>query len=94
MPKGQTSRPNNRKEKKAAATLKNLKSATKGFSSTNKQTVMGGKTATAAKKTIKGRNTKAVDRKYGNLVARKGLVRTGTAGSPPQALFGKPKKKK
>ena len=94
MPKGQTSRPSNRKEKKAAATLKNLKSATKGFSSTNKNTVMGGKTATAAKTTIKGRDTKATDRKYGKEIGKRGVVRTGTVGSPPQALFGRPKKKK
>ncbi|AYP28091.1 hypothetical protein HWB26_gp30 [Lentibacter phage vB_LenP_ICBM2] len=91
MPKGQTSRPNNRKEKKAAATLKNLKTATKGFSSTNKKTVMSGKTATAAKKTIKGRDTKAIDREYGKAVGKSGMVRTGTIGD--YVVFGKPKKK-
>jgi hypothetical protein len=95
MPKGQTSRPSNRKEKKAAATLKNLKSATKGFSNTNKKTVMGGKTATGAKKVLTGRDIKATDRKYGKVVGRNGLVRTGaTKSSPKIAIFGKPKKKK
>ena len=92
MPKGQTSRPSNRKEKKAVATLKNLKSATKGFSSTNKKTVMGGKTATEAKKTVKGRDSKATDRKYGKVVGKRGMVRTGTIAGA--VLFGKPKKKK
>lgn len=94
MPKGQTSRPSNRKEKKAAATLKNLKSATKGFSSINKNTVMGGKTATEAKKTIKGRLIKAVDREYGKEVGKKGLVRTGKITSTGTPIFGRPKKKK
>lgn len=94
MPKGQTSRPSNRKEKKAAATLNNLKSATKGFSSTNKNTVMGGKTATEAKKIIKGRETKEIDRQYGKAVGKKGMGRTGTIGMVGLARFGKPKKKK
>ena len=80
MPKGQTSRPNNRKEKKAVATLKNLKSATKGFSSANKKTVMGGKAATAATKTLENRKTKAQDRRYGSIVKRDLPIRGGSAG--------------
>ena len=93
MPKGKTSRPNNRKEKKAVATLKNLKTATKGFSSANKNTVMSGKTATAAKRTLQARDAKAVYRDYGATVGKEGKVRTGaiSKGAP---TFGYPKKKK
>lgn len=80
MPKGQTSRPNNRKEKKAAATLSNLKTATKGFSPTNKKTVMGGKTATAARKTLEVRKTKETSRWYGKAIANpEGRGRTETS---------------
>ena len=92
MPKGQTSRPNNRKEKKAAATLNNLKTATKGFSSANKNTVMSGKTAKAATRTLQGRDFKATDRKYGALVGKEGKVRTGTIAGV--TILGYPKKKK
>jgi len=83
MPKGQTSRPNNRKEKKAVATLKNLKTATKGFSSANKKTVMSGKTATAAKTTLHGRNSKASNRDYYAIMGREGLAqRPSNSGRP------------
>lgn len=90
MPKGQTSRPNNRKEKKAVATLKNLKSATKGFSSINKATVMSGKTATAARKTLTTRGAKAWVRKEGKSLGRIGLERVGSK-KPGLSSFGKKK---
>ena len=90
MPKGQTSRPNNRKEKKAVATLKNLKSATKGFSSTNKNTVMSGKTATAARKTLTIRGAKQYDREEGKKLGRIGFERTGSR-KPGLSSFGKKK---
>lgn len=96
MPKGQTSRPYNRKEKKAVATKKNLKSATKGFSSTNKKTVMGSSKAKAAAKTTAIRKLKAKDREFGKIVGRSSITRqsdsyafsTDGKGNKP-----KPKKK-
>ena len=90
MPKGQTSRPYTRKEKKAVATLKNLKSATKGFSSINKATVMSGKTAKAASKTLTIRGAKSYAREEGRKMGRIGLERVGSK-KPGLTSFGKKK---
>ena len=91
MPKGQTSRPYNRKEKKAVATLKNLKAATKGFSQNNKNTVMSGKTATAAQQTLTGRGAKQYFRNEGKKLGRIGLERVNSRKDV--TTFGVKKKK-
>jgi|TARA_B110000908_G_scaffold38993_1_gene47026 hypothetical protein len=91
MPKGQTSRPDNRKEKKAVATTNRLKAATKNFSPVNKKKVMGGSKAKAAANTTTNRKLKAKDRKIGETVGKAGYGRKGNTapGAKGRAMIFK-----
>lgn len=65
MPKGETSRPYNRKEKKAVKTKKAINQAGKSKSSTNFKTIVEGGINRRATATLHNRRIKADDRKYG-----------------------------
>ena len=75
MPKGQTSRPYNRKEKQALATKKNVRAASKTISSTNLRTVLDSKRVTSAYITLGKNKTKELNRKRGVTLGRVGITR-------------------
>ena len=71
MPKGETSRPYNRKEKKAVATLKGSREGAKGKSSTNISKIMKGSRTKSALQTLADREDKAYYRQAGKKKERK-----------------------
>tara|TARA_R110000796_G_scaffold4480_4_gene17401 strand:- start:382 stop:672 length:291 start_codon:yes stop_codon:yes gene_type:complete len=75
MPKGQTSRPYNRKEKQALATKKNVRAASNTMSSTNLRTVLDSKRVTSAHVTLGKNKTKEANRKTGVTLGRAGITR-------------------
>jgi hypothetical protein len=65
MPKGETSRPYNRTEKKAVKTLSGAREGAKGKSSTNISKIMKGPRTKEALKTLSDRDMKETVRKLG-----------------------------
>lgn len=91
MPKGQTSRPNTREERKAVKTLKSISAGLSGKSTVNQKNIISGPRYGAAQTTLLNRDAKAGARTYGAKKERETGQGLKTRVSYSQGKSGKPK---